>query len=89
MSLRRGPFGVKRWASSGAVVSFVWDAVVDATSYVLQVGTTHDGSDTYNSDVGNVLTYSLTLSTGTYYARVQSYVGATPGEWTAHQEVTV
>ena len=67
-------------------VAFVWDAVESATSYVLQVGTASGQSDRYDGDVGNVLTYSLDLTTGVYFSRV---VPQGAGETTAEQTVTV
>ena len=67
-------------------VAFVWDAVVGATSYVLQVGRATGVYDVYNANVGNVLTSTLTLTSRTYYARVVP-VGA--GSATAEQVVTV
>lgn len=73
----------------GGNAAFVWDAVDGATSYVLQVGTSTGQSDTYNTNVGNVLTHSLTLGAGTYYSRVVPYTDSTPGEATSEQTVTV
>lgn len=75
--------------SLSKTVYFTWDVVVGATSYWLKVGTTSGGADTHNADVGNVLTYSLTLAAGTYYSSVVPYTGATPGDATAEQTVTV
>jgi hypothetical protein len=70
-------------------VAFVWDATEGATSYLLQVGTATGQSDTYNADVGDVLTYSLDLAPDTYYARVTPYTGGTPGTTSDEQVVTV
>lgn len=67
-------------------VAFVWSAVAGATSYVLQVGTATTLSDRYNADVGNVLSASLMLSSGTYYSRL---VPQGAGSTTAEQTVTV
>ena len=67
-------------------VAFIWDAVVGATSYVLQVGSATTLSDIYDSNVGNVLTSYLPLATGTYYSRVVP-VGA--GSTTDEQTVVV
>ena len=73
-----------------ADVAFVWDAVVDADSYTLQVGYASGGPwSRHDASVGNVLTYTLALTTGTYYSRVVPYTGATPGTASAEQTVTV
>ena len=65
---------------------FVWDAVVGATSYVLQVGSATTLSDIYNDNVGNTLSYGLELAPGTYYSRV---VPQGAGSTTAERTVTV
>lgn len=68
-------------------VAFVWDAVIGATSYILQVRTSDSGAyNVFNSSVGDVLTYTLSLTAGVYYARVVP-VGA--GDPTAEWMVTV
>jgi hypothetical protein len=71
---------------SPPLVAFVWDAVGGATSYVLQIGTSTGQSDTFNQNVGDVSTYSVALSAGTYYSRV---VPQGAGSTTAEQTVTV
>ena len=75
-------------------VAFFWEAADEATSYVLKVGTTtmQATGDTYDANVGNVLTESVLLVVGlTYYARAVVVGGAHDGELTAggEQEVTV
>ena len=72
--------------TTGTAVAFVWDDVVGATSYVLQVGTSSGNYNRSNSNVGNVLTMELTLSPGTYFSRVVP-VGA--GSATAERQVVV
>ena len=67
-------------------VEFVWDVVIGASSYVLQVGTATTQSDRFNQDVGDVLAYGLALSPGTYYSRV---VPQGAGSTTDEQAVTV
>ena len=99
MSLRRGPFGVKRWASSGgggATIAFVWDTVTNATSYVLQVGTASGGPWTvHDADVGLALNHDVPLAPGTYYSRVVPYIDAaaqtpmTEQGWTLNSDGTV
>lgn len=70
-------------------VAFVWAAVAGATSYRLQIGTTEGASDVYDVNVNNVLTKTVPLGYGTYYARAVPYTGAEAGEATADQTVTV
>lgn len=82
------PSAASTSASSGTTY-FVWDAVSSATSYVLQVGTSTGASDRFNEDVGNVLTYALDLSTGTYYSRTQAWANSSCLSTTAEQTVTV
>ena len=74
----------------GADVAFVWDAVVDADSYVLQVGYASGGPwSRYDASVGNHTTYTLQLSPGKYWSRVVPYDGATPLTALDEQTVTV
>lgn len=70
-------------------VVFVWDAVLTADSYVLQVGSAVGLSNVYDANVGNVLTFALDLTPGTYYARVQAYAGASLVNVTDDQTVVV
>lgn len=77
-------------AGGYTVIACQWDAVENATSYVLQVGTTHDGDDVYGHDVGDAVTHTVyVLVDATYYVRVIPYIGAVAQTPTAHQEVTV
>jgi hypothetical protein len=71
------------------VVYFTWPDVVDATTYLLKVGTTSGGTERYNADVGNNLSYSLVLEPGTYYSNIVPYNGATPMDALVEQTVTV
>ncbi len=71
------------------VVYFVWDDVVDATTYLLKVGTSSGGTQRFTQDVGNVLIYPLTLEPGTYYSNVVPYNGETPMDALGEQTVTV
>lgn len=73
-------------APPATAVYFVWAAVEDATSYVLQIGTATTLSDVYNSNVGNNLSAEVPLASGTYYSRV---VPQGAGSATDEQEVTV
>ena len=78
---------LRRSRSGGPkATAFVWDVVGGATSYVLQIGTATGQSNTFNANVGNVLTYSVALNPGTYYSRV---VPQGAGSTTAEQTVTV
>jgi hypothetical protein len=65
-------------ASLWMEVVFSWTAVGGATSYTLQVGTSSGASDYGIYVVGNVLTYTLNLPPGTYYARVVDNFTGTP-----------
>jgi len=71
------------------VVYFVWADVVDATTYLLKVGTTSGGTQRYNADVGNNLSFPLTLEPGTYYSNVVPYNGETPMDALGEQTVNV
>lgn len=73
----------------GALVYFTWDADTNATSYVLQIGTSTGASDRFNEDVGNVLTYGVSLETGSYYSRVQPWANSSALSTTAEEPVTV
>lgn len=70
----------------GIPVAFVWDDVVGATSYVLQIGSATTLSDVYDANVGDVLTETVNLLPGTYYSRV---VPQGAGSTTPEQTVTV
>jgi hypothetical protein len=67
-------------------VYFTWSAVAGASSYILQVGTATGLSDVHDTDVGNVLTYSLSWPNVTYYSRV---VPQGAGSTTAEQTFVV
>jgi hypothetical protein len=71
------------------VVYFTWAAVVDATTYLLKVGTSSGGTQRYNADVGNVLIFPLTLEPGTYFSNVVPYNESTPMPALGEQTVTV
>lgn len=71
------------------LVMFVWDDVATATTYVLQVGSATTQSDVFDTNVGNVLTYSILLTPGTYFSRVVPYADATPLTALAEQTVVV
>lgn len=74
----------------GTAVPFVWESVVGATYYVLAVGTTEGGPyTTYNGSVGNVLTTTLSLASGTYYSIVLAYDDSGWLSTRPEQEVTV
>ena len=68
---------------------FGWDTVAGATSYRLQIGTATGLSDSFNTDVGYVLSYGVVLTHGTYYWRVVPYTGAVPGTPTTEGVVVV
>ena len=62
---------------ASTTVTFKWTAATDAisgvASYNLQVGTTAGGSDVFDANIGNVLIYNVTGTSGqTLYARVQA-----------------
>jgi hypothetical protein len=69
--------------------ALVWDAVVDATSYVVQVGTATGQSDELNLDVGDLRTYSIWLNPGTHYTRIVPYIGAVAQTSLAEETVTI
>ena len=84
-----GGVRIRGWAvvnGGHAAVVFVWDAVVGATSYIVQIGTATGQSDVYNADVGNFLTTTRYLMTGIYFSRVVPQGAGSP---TAEQEFTV
>ena len=65
-------------------ITFNWTAGTSADAesgivgYYLQVGTSSAGSDKFDGDVGNVLTYNVTgcVNNATYYARIRAKNGA-------------
>jgi hypothetical protein len=65
-------------AYTGSTVTFNWSSVTDngvsgVASYYLQVGTTAGASNVLDQNVGNVLTYDISGTSGvTYYARVRA-----------------
>lgn len=65
-------------------VTFNWDASANATSYSLQIGTTPNGSDLLDQNVGDVQTYVYTAVHGqTVYARVAGVNALGQGPWSA------
>lgn len=76
-----------KWHTDSASVAFVWDAVVGATSYVLQVRTAASGTyNIFDQDVGDTQDYTMTLYSGRYYSRV---VPQGAGSATAEQVTNV
>lgn len=64
-----------------STVTFTWTAATDSISgisgYVFELGTSQGGSDVFNQNVGDVLSYAYTFaSDGVYYARVSAVTGA-------------
>ena len=58
-------------------VAFAWDAVDDATRYILVVST--DDFDTYDAyDADDALTYTVSLMSGTYQSKVEARSGTEP-----------
>jgi len=70
-------------------VAFLWGSDTNATSYVLQVGPSTTAFTRFNADVGNVVTATLSLSTGHYYMRVVPYQTSTALTPTDFSTVTV
>ena len=70
-------------------IALFWEAVAGATSYVAQVGTATTLSDTFNANVGNLLTTVVLVPAGTYYTRTVVVGGAHAGELTTGGEQTV
>lgn len=73
----------------GTDVAFRWAASTAADSYALVVGSTTGSTDRYDANVGNVLTYTLRLTAGTYYARVVTYSGSTALSTYVEETVTL
>jgi hypothetical protein len=78
--------------SSITTITFDWTAATDGesgvASYNVQVGTTPDGIDIFDGNVGNVTTYDATgLNGETLYARVQAINNATLiGDWSGNSD---
>lgn len=74
-------------AGRNTAVAFVWAASAGADSYVLQIGRATGVYDVYDANVGNVLTKTVRMVAGVFYARVVPYTGESAG--TASDEQTV
>ena len=80
--------------SQSTTVSFIWNTSTDVggsgvASYDLQVGTSAGGSDIFDGNVGNVLTYDATgAEDTTLYARVRSIdvAGNDPSSWSGNSD---
>jgi len=69
-TLIAAPVAIQATLVTATSFSANWNASLNggAASYILNVGTTSGGSNTFSGNVGNVLTYSVTgLSSGTLY----------------------
>lgn len=57
---------------SGSDVTLLWDAVVGATGYTLEIGSSPGVYNLLNTPVGRVTSTTLSLGVGNYYWRVSS-----------------
>ncbi len=66
-------------AVSGSTVVLTWraDGSLDLIEYLVEVGSTPGGSDIYNAPVGTQTSFSATVRSGSYFARVRA---RTPGD---------
>lgn len=82
--MRRGGYGFafarRPAAGVSGQVTLSWDAVASATDYFVEIGSEFGQSDVANIDTGSTsTTYTTTLASGTYYARIRAVVGGVEG----------
>ena len=65
------PSNLRLASKQGTVVTLAWDAVSNATEYVVLVGSTPSSSDQLSTNTVNT-SYTWTAKTGPQYARVQA-----------------
>jgi hypothetical protein len=59
--------------------SLTWNASVDATSYILEAGSTPGGTNIFNADIGNTTSLQSPVPPGIYYVRVRARQGLAVG----------
>jgi len=65
--------------TTGLSAAVTWDASVDATSYVLEAGSTPGATNIFNADIGNTTALQSPVPAGIYYVRLRSRQGAVIG----------
>lgn len=78
------------YGPGSSTMAFTWDADASATSYRVEFGSSSGASDRGTSTVtAPTTTLQILLLTGTYYMRVRTMVGASPGAASPDQVVIV
>ena len=68
------PSNLRLASKQGTVVTLAWDAVSNATEYLVLVGSAPSASDHLSTNTTNT-SYTWTAKTGQQYARVQAKCG--------------
>lgn len=78
-----------RAVTSPGGVGLLWQRSTDATSYVLEAGSTPGASNLFNGDIGPLTSLTASIPAATYYARLRSRFGAALGPATPEITFTV
>lgn len=78
-----------RAVTNGGGVGLTWRRSLDATSYVLEAGSTPGASNLFNADVGPGTSLTASIPAATYYVRLRSRIGAALGPATPEVAFTV
>jgi len=75
--------------TAGLNAALTWDASLDATSYVLEAGSTPGAVNVFNADIGNTTALQSPVPPGTYYVRLRARQGVVVGPPSIERTFTV